>query len=76
LASVSATGCRLVEADFTSRNSTTENFLITVKGMTNFIFSVLSLYVGMAFCRAPQEWLRGILLFGFALFFNVCFGVV
>jgi hypothetical protein len=36
---------------------------------------VSSLYVGVAVYRAPQEWLRSILLSGFALFFCVCCGV-
>jgi hypothetical protein len=38
-------------------------------------FCGFSLYVGGAVCRVPQEWLRSILFFGFALFFNACCGV-
>jgi hypothetical protein len=39
------------------------------------LFCGFSLYVGAAVYRVPQEWQRGILLFGFALFFNACCGV-
>jgi hypothetical protein len=35
----------------------------------------LSLYVGVAVSAAPQDCFRVRLLFGFAAFFGVCFGV-